>query len=333
MNEVAFQAKHQADWYRLKELSTKASASATQLTFAELKEMLRLHRRTSRDLAVMRTWSTRQELVSYLNDLVGNVHCQLYAQMRGSFWAALKEGIFTAARTFRKQFAAVVCAAAIFVGGGLFAFLLMQKVPATREHFVPHAFEPTFQSWKNGELPDRSHDESFAAWGMYAGNNPKVAAITAAVGAGSFGVATVLMDWQNGVILGSLASECQDTGRLGFLITSIIPHGIPEISGLIIASSAGLVLGWALICPGRRTRAESLAEAGKDGIVLMITGVCMMYVAAPIEGYFSFNPGIPGPVKLLVALFEIGFWAYFWSSVGKEPAPHFAKATKVTATA
>jgi len=40
-----------------------------------------------------------------------------------------------------------------------------------------------------------------------------------------------------------------------------------------------------------------MKAAGKDAIRAPPTGVCMMFIAAPIEGFFSFNPHVPGRVE------------------------------------
>jgi uncharacterized membrane protein SpoIIM required for sporulation len=109
-------------------------------------------------------------------------------------------------------------------------------------------------------------------------------------------------------------------GNLDFLVSSIIPHGVPEISGLWISCSAGLLLGWALINPGRRSRGEALKAVGKDAIVLLAISVVLMFIAAPIEGFFSFNPRIPGAVKVTVAVLEAIGWLAFWSFFGRDEA-------------
>ena len=87
------------------------------------------------------------------------------------------------------------------------------------------------------------------------------------------------------------------------------------------------MLGWALICPGRRKRGEALALAGKDAIVLLATSIVMMFIAAPFEGYFSFNPNIPDAVKLIVAVLVASAWAAFWMGFGRTSD----EATTVTA--
>ncbi|MEQ1935114.1 MAG: stage II sporulation protein M, partial [Fimbriimonadaceae bacterium] len=106
------------------------------------------------------------------------------------------------------------------------------------------------------------------------------------------------------------------------------PHGVPEIQGIFIAGGAGNVLAWALIFPGQRRRADALRDAAKDGIVLLGGGVILMFLAAPFEGFFSFSPNVPQPVKVVVACIVGGAWIVFYMGVGKNSEPELQ--SKVT---
>jgi uncharacterized membrane protein SpoIIM required for sporulation len=130
-------------------------------------------------------------------------------------------------------------------------------------------------------------------------------------------VMSVILVVNNGMLMGALAQETYKLGHLDFLLSSISPHGVPELSGLIISGACGLLLGYALLFPGRRTRADSLRAVGRDAITLLATSVGMMCIAAPIEGFFSFNPFVSGGLKLAVASVEIVGWSLFWSRYGK----------------
>jgi len=114
-----------------------------------------------------------------------------------------------------------------------------------------------------------------------------------------------------------LAHEMAPVGKLGFLISSIAPHGVPELSGIIVAGSAGLLLGYSLINPGRRRRSDSLKAVGKDAIVLLATSVMLMFIAAPIEAFFSFQPMVPQWVKAVVAIISVCAWAMLWIFYGR----------------
>lgn len=225
--------------------------------------------------------------------------------------------VHLAVETVRRRRWYVFTSLAIFLAGGLFSFFIMRAVPSTRGVFVPPQFENAFEQWKTGSFEDRDADSALGMTGFYASNNPRVAVFTGAVAAATFGLGSFYLVWQNGALMGVLLHEVQPYGRMGYVLGSILPHGVPEISGLILSGSAGFVMGAALIAPGRRRRGDALKHAGRDAIVLLATGVTLMFIAAPIEGFFSFSPSIPLPVKITVGLIELVVWIAFWSFFGK----------------
>ena len=62
------------------------------------------------------------------------------------------------------------------------------------------------------------------------------------------------------------------------------------------------MLGAAVINPGRRRRSDALKAVGRDAIVMLSTSVILMFIAAPIEAFFSFQPAVPQWVKVVVAV-------------------------------
>jgi uncharacterized membrane protein SpoIIM required for sporulation len=327
MNEVAFVERREADWRRFTILCDKADVSPSYLGPKEFHEFVRLYRRVSGDLATARTRSNNLQLIEFLNDLVGRGYGILYRAPRKPFFQAVLEAIRIAARTVRECAWYVGASVATFVFGIVVAWVLVDRVPSTHDHFVPPGWQEVFKQWKTGTHDEATASQSAGMTGFYIINNPLVAARSGAIAAATFGVVTAQQLFQNGAILGTLAHEVSTVGKLGFLVTSVSPHGVPEVSGLIIASAAGYVMGWALINPGRRKRGEALREAGKKAIVLLTTGVILMFIAAPIEGFFSFNPNVPDAVKIGVAAAELIFWGVFWTGFGKatQPEPELSR--------
>ena len=59
----------------------------------------------------------------------------------------------------------------------------------------------------------------------------------------------------------------------------------------------------------------------------------MMFIAAPIEGFFSFNPHVPGWLKTTVAVISVIAWATFWTGFGRNPAGEGSPAGEALAPA
>ena len=291
--------------------------SPVNLNSEMLREFVRLYRRVSADLALVRTRSVNVELAEYLNTLCARAYGQLYRTPRGRLREAVSRGITEAARTLRRRSAFVWASLIILLVSTFFSAGVMRAVPDTRPHFISAEMEPLVESWRSGEFEARSASGSIAMAGFYGSNNPRVAIIAGALSAATFGVGTTWLLYANGTILGALGSEMADVGKLGHLLVSVAPHGVTEMSGMVISGAAGYCMGWALIAPGRKRRGLALQEAGRDAVVLLATSVVLMFMAAPIEAFFSFNPAVPVPLKALFAVVSAMAWLLFWNGYGR----------------
>jgi uncharacterized membrane protein SpoIIM required for sporulation len=90
----------------------------------------------------------------------------------------------------------------------------------------------------------------------------------------------------------------------------IIPHGLIELSAVIVAGAAGLRLGWTVIDPGDRTRGAALAEEGRRAALVLMGVVLMLAVAGIIEGFVT-GRGTPTAVRVVLGISVAGaFWTY-----------------------
>ncbi|MCH7944987.1 MAG: stage II sporulation protein M [Armatimonadetes bacterium] len=321
MNEETMLKQRGPAWRRLQDLTGKAGHSFKRLTDEELEEFVRLYRQTSADLAYLTTHSSNESVVQYLNAVVGRAYSQLYREQYVPWGRRIADGMLAAAETVRRRrwylFVAVVLFfAAAFVSAGLLSYS-----DDFRAFYIPPGMEENFEAWKSGEFEQRTGGESVLYTGFYASNNPGVAIVANAVSTVSFGLMTVVMMWSNGAMIGALAFEMAGVGKLGHLIVSIAPHGVTELGGIFMAAAGGFVLAAALIRPGRRSRGEALRIAGKDAFVLVVLSIVMTLLAAPIEGFLSFDPRIPDWVKAGVGVLTLAAWTAFFVGYGRNPEP------------
>lgn len=317
MNEEALVNRRMVEWKRLEELCSKADVRLKSLSKDEFFEFIKLYKRASTDLSSIRTRSSNEPLVHYLNNLVVRAHGILYRRPHKNIGQAIFDSINEIARCFRRNKVFFWVSFAIFFGAAILGFVLVTMDRSYLGQLAPGS-RSLFEGWKDGSHDERSMGEGAMMSFFYAGNNPRVSIITGAIGAGTMGTYSIYLLFTNGALLGALASEMQSVNKLWFLISSIAPHGVPELSGIIFSGAAGIKFGWAIFFPGVYSRAESLRRAGKDGVILIITGVLLCFIAAPIEGFFSFNPKIPQALKAVFAVVTLILWIGFWSFFGKE---------------
>lgn len=318
MNEEAMLKQRGAGWKRLHELSTKAGHTFKRLTPRELEEFVRLYRQTSADLAYLTTRSSNESVVTYLNEIVGRAYSQLYREPYRPWVQRLGDAVAAGAITVRRRRWAVFASIGIFLLGAVVSSGLLAYSDEFRDFYVPDdGTRSLFEHWKSAEFDPRTEDESSMMTAFYASHNPRVAILTNAAGAVSFGLVTTFLLWTNGIMLGALGFEMFGVGKLGFLLSSILPHGVTEMGGIFMAGAGGLLMGCALIRPGNRSRAIALREAGKDAFVFVLLSILMTLLAAPIEGFFSFDPRVPQWSKVLVAAVTFVAWMLYFGTYAR----------------
>lgn len=316
LNEESYLGKRSEGWQRLETLVSKAESSFRRLSGLEVIEYVRLYRQTSADLAFLMTHSSNADVVEHLNRLVGRAYAQLYRAPEKTFLQGFLDGLYFSAKTFRKHQRLFWLSFGILMAGFLFSFAVMSARPDLRHHFVPAAAEANHESWMEGKFDPRSGGEGMLMTAFYASNNPRAGMMSASIGAATAGIGTTYVLWTNGLGTGALAADMASVGLLHYLFFSIAPHGVSEIGGFLVASAVGFVFAIAILCPGRRTRSLALKDAGKEGFTLFVTALIMIALAAPIEGFFSFNPFVPLWLKALAAVIAFTAWTLFFTRYG-----------------
>jgi uncharacterized membrane protein SpoIIM required for sporulation len=102
-------------------------------------------------------------------------------------------------------------------------------------------------------------------------------------------------------------------------------HGTLEISSIIIAGGAGLVLARSLIFPGSYRRLPSLQRGGREGIMLLIGLVPIFIMAAFLEGFVTRHTGMPVWLSLIILggslLFIIWYFVIYPVKLSKKAGP------------
>ena len=279
-----FIASNEADWKRLESLSHRAHRDVGRLDERELDEFIRLYQRTSTHLSYSQTNFANPGLSLRLSQLVAASGAVIYG---------------TRPRTIRafKHFVTVTFPAALWhIRRAVLVSALLTFVPALAVGVwlahSPRAVEASApaavrQAYVNHDFSDYYRSEPAAAFAttVYT-NNVKVAIVAFAAGI-LVCVVTAYLLVSNGLNLGLAAGLFAAAGQSSKFWGLILPHGLIELTSVVIAGAAGLRLGWAIIDPGDRPRLAALTDEGRRAVVVVFGTVFTLLAAGLIEGFVT----------------------------------------------
>lgn len=114
-------------------------------------------------------------------------------------------------------------------------------------------------------------------------NNIKVALICFTMGL-LFGIPTFIILIQTGLMLGALPALFYKGDLVG-LGAWLLPHGVPEVSAILLAGGAGLKLGMAMLQPGHEAMGLRIRKALKSVSGTVIICIILLIWAGIVESF------------------------------------------------
>ena len=142
-------------------------------------------------------------------------------------------------------------------------------------------------------------------------NNIKVAMYAFVFGL-LFSVGTLYIMMKNGIMLGSFLYFFAEKDLLWESSRTIWIHGTIEISVIIIAGCAGLVLGNSLLFPNTYTRLASFKSGLKSGLKIMLSTIPFFIVAGFLEGFVTRHTEMPDWLALLIIISSLAAVVYYY---------------------
>jgi uncharacterized membrane protein SpoIIM required for sporulation len=302
MNRTRFISTRQKDWYRFRQLLGRAEQiRLTKLGGEEVSEFSRLFRALCYDLAVVRSRDWGVELERRLNDLVVRGHSLYYRTAPGGKGRAVLSFLLSGfPRLLRQNQGYFWVALALFVVPGLIAGVLIAVDPELAERMMSAEMLAKMESMHSTNVRSGGlfTGTEVGATGFYISNNVGIAFRCFALGI-LFGVGTAVLLVYNSMVLGAVTGYLVAKGHAMPFFSFVISHGAFELTAIVIAGAAGLVLGRAIVHPGQHTRVEALRVRGLVAIKLAAGAGAMLGVAAFVEGFWS-PSGVPMVAKFIV---------------------------------
>ncbi len=302
-----FVSRRRPDWDALSALLSRQKTGG--LSLDELQKLDRLYRVAAADLAHAQAHYAGSDAHRFLNGLCTTAYGAIYQAPKDRLAAARRfyaEGFPEAVRDAGRHISA---SAALFVLGLLLGAAVVLLEPTGAELLVPQALRDYVA---RGELWT---DDFFSitppglASTQIATNNIGVTVAAFALGL-TAGLGTVFVLLNNGVHIGSVFALCAREGMGLRLLDFIGAHGFVELSIIVIAGGAGLLLGHALVDPGELPRSEALRRNGQRAVRLVVGCAPFLFAIGFVEGYVSPAP-FPTWTKVALGLaLGVTFWLY-----------------------
>jgi uncharacterized membrane protein SpoIIM required for sporulation len=293
-----FIARNTPTWNRLAQLTSQARHGLGKLPPAEIDELVVLYQRVSAHLSHARTAYRDPSLTMRLSTLVTQASGVIYRgrSRPGSAIVDFFAWRFPAAVYQSGRFIAVsaglLLVPAIVMGVWLGTSDRALDVAAPQE--VRDAYvNDEFESYYSSDSATNFSTEVTV-------NNIQVA-FEAFAGGILLCIPTALLLFYNGANVGVAAGLFADAGRLDKFFGLILPHGLLELTAVVIASAAGLRMGWAIIAPGDRSRSEALGVEARRAVLIALGVVVAFCVAGFIEGFVT-GRGVPTALRVAIGL-------------------------------
>ena len=264
------------------------------------------------DLAYAKTFYPKSNTTKYLNGLAARFHQTIYKNKKEKTSRLITFWQYELPLIFYKHRKPLLYSLLFFI-----AFSFMGVLSAKYDsNFIRLILGDNYVNMTNDNIAKGDpfgvykQENEFLMFGMIALNNIMVELYTFVMGI-IVSVGSVYQLMQNGIMLGSFEYYLISKG-LGIQSLLVIwIHGTLEISAIIIAGGAGLILGNSILFPKTYTRMASLKNGAKDGLKIAIGLIPIFLTAAFFEGFVTRHTGMPAWLSLTILLSSLAFIIWY----------------------
>ena len=306
MKEVQFIKNNSERWREVELFLSKKTSFKDPDMLAELFIQL------TDDLSYSKTFYPQSKTTQYLNSLTSKVHQSVYKNKKEkrsrfiSFWKNELPEIFFLRRkelliSFIIFFISVIIGIVSSAGDTGFVRLILGD------------------SYVNMTLENIDQGDALAVYkqmngvDMFMGitfNNIRVSFYAFMSGL-LLSVGTILLLLYNGIMLGTFHHFFFERNLLFEALSIIWIHGTIEISSIIIAGAAGLILGNSILFPKTYSRRQSFLIAAKDGVKIIIGLIPLFIVAGFLESFVTRYTNMPVIINLTIILSSLSFIIWY----------------------
>ena len=325
LRSTLFRRGREGNWRSLGSLVERVEEDGLDsLSAAEAQRLPLLYRLTVSSLSVARGMVQDRNLLLYLENLALRAYLIVYgprASLAAEAVDFVERGFPRRVRAFRIHllFAALILLSALCVGYRLVGtdpdmfYLLVPE--AVAEVCGPDFVRDDLRRPLFAPFPGVVDTVVFFAGALFR-DNAVLGLLCFGLGF-ALGVPTLLLLAYKGLTLGALLAVYAGKGLGTDFVGWMAVHGVTKTLALLLCAAAGFVVAERLVFPGRLSRLDSLAEAGRAAAGLVVGAVGLFFLAAIIEGGVRQLIG-ETRLRYLAALMTAAAWLCYFTLAGKD---------------
>ncbi len=240
------------------------------------------------DLAYAKTFYPSGKVTNYINSQASRIYLDIYKNRKEESNRLVTFWKYDLPLTIQKHHKVVLFSFIFFlIFFGIGYFVSAQNDDMARSIFGDTYVDHTQENIANGNpFGIYEHGNPFLSWLNLMIHNIRVSFLMFVSGIFA-GIPCLYIAIKNSIMIGVFDQFFAARGLgIDFWLVVFV-HGTLEITGLIIATAAGLVLGKSFLFPGTIKRIDAFKQGAKDGVKIMIGLIPVFALAAFFEGFIT----------------------------------------------
>jgi uncharacterized membrane protein SpoIIM required for sporulation len=265
------------------------------------------------DLAYAKTFYPTSRVTQYINSLASRIYLNIYKNRKEESNRLFNFWRYEVPLTIRKHRTLVLIAFIIFLVFFSIGFFSSIHDPGfVREVLGDNYVNLTEENIEKGNPFGVYQDSnSFVMFIRIMVNNILVSFIYFFRGI-LLGIPSLVSLGKESIRLGAFEHMFYSKGLGGQAITTVLIHGMLELTAIIIACAAGVVMGISFLFPGTKSRMEAFRQGTKDGVKMIIGLIPVFVMAAFYEGFVTRYYKMPIALNLLLLATSAAFIIWYF---------------------
>lgn len=265
------------------------------------------------DLAYAKTFYPTSKVTRYINSLASRIYLGIYQNRREESNRLVKFWKYDVPFTIGKYHRIILFTAFLFILFYLLGFFSARYDESfTREVLGDSYVDMTEKNIEEGNpFGVYQSGNAFLTWLGIMVNNVIVSMLAFVKGI-FLGVLSISDLIRNSMMVGVFHYLFAARGLGVDFIFAVMIHGLLELTAIVIACAAGVIMGTSYLFPGTLSRLQAFQIGVKDGVKIIIGLVPIFGLAAFFEGFITGLYKMPRTLNIILLLFSAFFILWYF---------------------